>query len=80
MAKSKMAVELQILDAGKVEAIKDLVNELLDTIRDLRLVVSASNRDPEWFPKGDEDFEINEIEKERRKYIDRFASIITDET
>jgi len=66
---AKLRAEIRVLDVGRLEAINDLINELLDTIQDLRLVITGK----------DDDFEISEIEKERKKYIDRFANIITDE-
>jgi hypothetical protein len=57
-----------LLDIGKVEAIKDLINELLDTIETLRTTDC----------NGDESWDQNEIRQERKKYIDRFADIISN--
>lgn len=70
MAKQKAHISLRILDIDKFEAIKDLFNELLDTLETLRL------SDVEKDNKG---FELSDIRKERTGYINRFADIITDE-
>ena len=63
MAKAKL--ELRILDLGKIEALKDLINELLDVIETLQIV-------------DDDGWSINEIQKKRKEYINRFADIISD--
>jgi len=63
MAKAKL--ELRILDLGKIEALKDLINELLDVIETLQIV-------------DDDGWSMNEIQKKRKEYINRFADIISD--
>jgi hypothetical protein len=65
MAKSKLKVH--ILDIGKVEAIKDLINELLDTIETLRTTEC----------NGKESWDVNEALQERKGYFNRFAEILT---
>ena len=70
MSRAKLSVNIRILDLDRLEEMKRLVNELLDTIQTLRLI-DVDNKN-----KG---FEISDIEKERRGYINRFADIITDE-
>ena len=67
MAKTKL--EIVLLDIDKVEAIKDLINELLDTIEALR--TTECDDEQSW--------DQNEIRQERKKYIDRFADIISNE-
>ena len=66
MAKTKL--EIVLLDIAKVEAIKELINELLDTIGDLR--ATECDEEASW--------DENEIRQERKKYIDRLADIISD--
>ena len=67
MAKTKL--EITLLDIDKAEAVKDLINELLDIIETLRFVDFGN--DKRW--------ELSEIRKERKSYIDRFADIIANE-
>jgi hypothetical protein len=67
---NSLKLNVRILDLDRVEEMKCLINELLDTIGTLRLTgIGDCN-------KG---FEISDIEKERKGYINRFADIITDE-
>lgn len=63
MAKAKL--EVVILDIEKVESMKALFNELLDTLETLRMVDCGSGS---W--------EAAEIAKERKGYINRFCDII----
>lgn len=67
MAKAKL--EVRILDADKVEAIKDLINELLDTNETLRGILCECK----------DNWDENQTVKKRKEYIDRFADIIADE-
>jgi len=67
LAKTKL--EITLLDIDKAEAVKDLINELLDIIETLRFVDFGN--DKRW--------ELSEIRKERKSYIDRFADIIANE-
>ena len=65
---AKVKLEIVLLDIDKVEAVKELINELLDTIETLR--TTDCNSVESW--------EIAEVRKERKGYIDRFADIISD--
>ena len=67
MAKAKL--EIRILDLNKLEAIKALFNEVLDTLETLRMVDCTES----------DSWDANEIRNERKGYIDRFADIITGE-
>ena len=49
---------------------KRLINELLDIIETLRITATGH--------EDDNGFEMHEVIAERKKYIDRFADIITD--
>ena len=66
----KAKFKITVLDFDKIEGIKVLFNEVLDTLEALRLSnVSDDNRG----------HEISEAAKERTGYINRFADIIANE-
>ena len=70
MSKS-LKLNIRILDIDRLEEMKRLINELLDIIETLRITATGN--------EDDNSFEMHEVIGERRKYINRFADIITDE-
>ena len=68
---AKFNLNIRILDIDRLEEMKRLINELLDTIETLRITATGH--------EDDNGFEMHEVIAERKKYINRFADIITDE-
>ena len=65
MSKAKLSVNIRILDLNRIEEMKRLINELLDTIETLRITAHGCNED--------NGFEIHEIMTERKLAHNRHA-------